>query len=237
MSDFKSTDLILNYHDAVIYGSDLDLVRDRTSWLNDACIHFFFSLLQHTSASSSTAKFLDPSVVSFFMHQCVDDEDIEDFVGNTFLPTSGKVFIPVNDNMAVGADWQNPHGGSHWSLLVVCISPVEVQFWHFDSIRGSGNKTAARDIATKMSDSFFPKLPKRNVVDGKTPEQNNAYDCGVHMLAAAREFATIESSELKVFESKLQQFVESRPDFCSELRNEITEKILSLSSTTSAGTS
>lgn len=32
--------LLINYHDAFIYSSDLALLDHQTAWLNDACIHF-----------------------------------------------------------------------------------------------------------------------------------------------------------------------------------------------------
>jgi hypothetical protein len=39
--------LLFNYHDAVIYASDLSILDCPTAWLNDACIHFQMTRLQH----------------------------------------------------------------------------------------------------------------------------------------------------------------------------------------------
>ena len=39
--------LLLNFHDAVIYESDLSLLDSPTAWLNDACIHFQMTRFQH----------------------------------------------------------------------------------------------------------------------------------------------------------------------------------------------
>ena len=36
---------ILNYHDAVLYDTDLDLFQG-SNWLNDNCINFYLRLLQ-----------------------------------------------------------------------------------------------------------------------------------------------------------------------------------------------
>ena len=74
----SKNDLILNYHDAVIYQSDLAILKSPTAWLNDACIHFFLTKLQREDGIDPKDTFLDPSVLSFFMNQCSDEEDIED---------------------------------------------------------------------------------------------------------------------------------------------------------------
>eukprot|EP00980_Cylindrotheca_fusiformis_P002137 scaffold481_cov208-Cylindrotheca_fusiformis.AAC.3 len=164
---FDDDELVVNYHDAVVYGSDLKLVQCPTAWLNDSCIHFYMNVLQHED-NDSNFLFMDPSVVSFFMHQCCDEEDLEDFRTNTKLPTKGggKIFIPVNDTMRTDANWMVPGGGTHWSLLLIVrvggggegskptessnsntTMPMTTNFWHFDSVQNSGNIHAAQDIA------------------------------------------------------------------------------------------
>jgi len=91
--------------------------------------------------------FMDPSIVSFFMHQISidDDEDRDEILGlynNTWelntqytqtqkkLKSSSQqsgskmvaMMIPINDNHA-GSSWafQTAGAGNHWSLLVVLI--------------------------------------------------------------------------------------------------------------------
>ncbi len=44
----SADDLLVNYHDAVIYPSDLALLDSPTDWLNDASINFQMRRLQHT---------------------------------------------------------------------------------------------------------------------------------------------------------------------------------------------
>jgi sentrin-specific protease 8 len=228
---YEDTDLILNYHDAVIYGSDLKLVQSRTDWLNDACIHFFFNLLQHAE-NTRQSVFMDPSVLSYFMHQCTDEEDIEDFVSNTRFPATGKVFIPVNDNMALSSGWQLPKSGNHWSLLMVMISPRIVQFCHFDSVRSSGNYRAAQDIVDKLGRYVFRQSTNADLVQASTPQQDNGYDCGIHVLAAAQVFSSIIDTELVTHEAKLRTHVQESTDFCFELRNYISSEILRIADET-----
>ena len=317
---FKDSDLIINYHDAVIYGSDLKLLKNRTEWLNDSCIHFFFVLLQQRQReqererkqkeTASSFLFMDPSVVSYWMHQCTDQDDIEDFVNNTNFPKpkgrngvgggggggggGGVIFIAVNDDMALSSNgWQIPNSGSHWSLLLIIVgcgddnknknnnndddedeNDSEVShisslcFLHFDSIRNSKNIRAANDIAKKIllhvysddnnkrkrdSDSNNDK-PK--VIQVETPQQLNGYDCGVHVLGAAKILSssttttslTIYSSNndnnnsdsmnsvrLNLLEESLRQGVGNNSfEFCSKLRDEISSEILLLSSSASS---
>ena len=46
---------LLNYHDAVIYPSDLVLLDSPTAWLNDACINFQMTRLQQKQEEPQAA--------------------------------------------------------------------------------------------------------------------------------------------------------------------------------------
>jgi sentrin-specific protease 8 len=227
MVDFKDTDLLLNFNDAIIYGSDLALVQSRTAWLNDACINFFFELMKQRVGKSIPVTFMDPSVVSFFVHQCIEEEEIEEFVSGTSFPATGKIFIPVNDSMVQSTAWHTM-GGSHWSLLLVAKSDKNVQFWHFDSIENSRNVRAAEEIAEKFGQNGFDISSSPSVVKAVTPQQTNGYDCGIHMLAAVQTFAAMEEMDLNLHEARLRREILDRPGFCVELRRVITNEILRL---------
>lgn len=95
--------------------------------------------------------FMDPCIVSFFMHQIsVEDEEDRDEIVGLFKNTweldscqtqpkprlrSGRqredrmvaMMIPINDNHA-GSSWscQTPGAGNHWSLLVVLIDTEDL---------------------------------------------------------------------------------------------------------------
>lgn len=229
MVDFKDTDIVLNYNDAVIYGSDLALVQSRTAWLNDACINFFFELTKQRlmDNKSTPIEFMDPSVVSFFVHQCIEEEEIKDFVDSVSFPVTGKIFIPVNDSMVQSTAWHT-EGGSHWSLLLITKkSNREMQFWHFDSMENSGNIRAADNIATKLGSSCFG-IESPAVIQANTPLQSNGYDCGVHMLAAVQTFAAMEEVDLKSHEDRLRLEMNDAPGFCIAIRNNITNEIIRL---------
>ena len=96
MTNNHHNSLLLNYHDACIYESDVSLLESKSEWLNDACIHFQIKRIEQqrmVATTSSTSyipskkesvmkipiigmKFLDPLISSFFMHQLsIYDED------------------------------------------------------------------------------------------------------------------------------------------------------------------
>lgn len=259
LSSFKDNELLINYHDAVIYGWELKLIERRNEWLNDSCINFYFThLQQHFQALDPAPSFLfmDPSVVSFFMHQCVDQDEIEDFVSSTQFPGRGTrgdgiIFIAVNDKMAKNSDPYSvvSGGGSHWSILVVQAvsfqkrkndetkSTTTLDFWHFDSVRHSGNRQAAEDIAAKIAKHAFPEglIGTKNsrfiTLQATTPQQENGYDCGVHVLGAAKILSNYLSiagndSRLGDLEGCLRKEMGNSPQkFCSTLRHEMSSEI------------
>ena len=178
---------------------------------------------------------LDPSVVNFFMHQCTDEDDIDDFASTFEYPhTGGLILVPLNDAMTTeSSSWKSPGGGSHWSLMVIVIDKGErhgIRYWHWDSVpNNSNNIAAAKDVAAKMSENIFSN-PNHEVIQAKAPEQKNGYDCGLHMLATAQIFAK-ETDKLKTlpeYEVMLQEHFEKNPDACSQLRSWMANEILKL---------
>lgn len=173
--------LMVNYRDACVYGRDWKLVASATAWLNDVCIHYHFATLQaaHDDAfkndeSSKSTLLLDPAVISFFVHQCEDDDEVADFLrGYGGFTAAKRILVPINDSMAAGnANWNQPGslggGGTHWSLLVVTLHvdqdsrpapAVTLYAHHFDSQprtrqRRSTNAVAAQDVATKLQQAL-----------------------------------------------------------------------------------
>jgi len=140
--------LLLNYHDACVYKSDLRLVESPTEWLNDACINFQMTRLQqrHNSSRASNGGgdggtcgapllFLDPAVVSYMMHHCDEEDlaclgqswgaDMQRMFGDDPPGEEGgcrlcSIFVPINDhNAANSVAFQSVGGGNHWSMLLV----------------------------------------------------------------------------------------------------------------------
>lgn len=60
-------------------------------------------------------------------------------------------------------------------------------------------------------------------------QQKNGFDCGVHLLAAAKVFCAMDvtsNKQLQDFEMRMQEYAKQNPDFCSSLRQEIASEII-----------
>ena len=193
----SSDSLLVEYQDACVYRSDLALLESNTAWLNDACLHFQMTRLQQRTQpppppSAAAAKdglmprivCIDPSVVSFFMHQLSfqDKDDIDEMktlcqswglpllqqdreIANNETPVL-LLLLPINDNHGASSlSFQTPGSGTHWSLLVCAIYvPQQGQdhdendkgcvFFHFDSSKGYNAPTAKR-VANKLKKMYL----------------------------------------------------------------------------------
>lgn len=187
--------LLLNYQDACIYGRDLDVLEDPHGWLNADMIHFASLRMLNETVSSRSASvssppvlILDPSVVSFLMHQLSDEDDLQDFAQGMKHQVRDKklVLIPVNNVLGTSA-WMQPQQGQHWSLLVYhlhhLLHPQEntshpandtksrhiliqcsnnEQYWHIDSIAHSDNLEAAKRVARQWQRIMGAAFPDTN---------------------------------------------------------------------------
>lgn len=207
-SSTTNNPLILNYHDAILYESDLQLLKNPTAWLNDACINFGMIRLaqQHAANDSDGIVFLDPAVISFFMHQCTDEEEIQEFIdSNQYLLSSRLILLPINNGHAPSSTWHYQKG-THWSLLAIVRSNNsngKHDYFYFDSVEGS-NLVTAQAVANKfrsvLSSQSTTPTSAGTVVECETPQQVNGYDCGLHVLATAEYLAnmvTINAESMK----------------------------------------
>jgi hypothetical protein len=212
---YEDDQLIVNYKDACIYGRDWKLLsgcRGSDGWLNDSCIHYQLLRLQDRFAvqatttsfqsSSSSLLLLEPAVTSYFVHQCIDDDELEEFAVAHQLRSKDRLLIPIHDLMcnddddASSSSWRIPGRGTHWSLLCLVTgrkddSISKIWGYHFDSIPNSGNRWAAKCVANKLGALVFqqhnlsssPSFAQSiSVRDCPVPKQRNGQDCGIHVL-------------------------------------------------------
>ena len=224
MARLASNQLILNFHDAILYESDVDLLQSEFEWLNDACIHFYLTVLQQRYPQ---IKFMDPSVVTYLMHQS-DKEDLAEF--SKSLEDSYSVYmIPINDGHATPSLWQHVGGGTHWSLLVVTVATGVCL--HIDSVKGRNQL-----VAQKVADKIVAKVLCHHnelvsVKEVLTPQQLNGYDCGIHALAAAELLADAECRSIDTYEEMLKRSSLAQPGFGRGMRQRIMTLIHELKQT------
>lgn len=219
---------VLNYHDVLLYASDVALFA-HSQWLNDNAINFYFQFLyqslcvardpsqqqSHDASSNSDVLFVDPAVVSCMMLQCDDDDEYQELGSGLELQQKQLCFIPVNDNEHFGGE------SSHWSLLV--YRRATHSFEHFDSSAGHNTRAAKRIMTTfeKMlwlCSGSSGGAGNRAVTDAATfvnvhdaPQQRNGYDCGMYVLVVAeylcRQHMISSLSGDQPLSSSLQEFV------------------------------
>ncbi|GLJ13047.1 hypothetical protein SUGI_0204050 [Cryptomeria japonica] len=207
---------VLSYGDVILRKSDLKILRGPYH-LNDRIIEFYFCYL--SNSISPTINFVAPSV-SFWILNVPDVDSIKLFVDPLKLPEKELVLFPINDN----ENFSLAEGGTHWSLLV--YDRKKNVFEHYDS--SSINKSYARKLFTNIKDFMGPSSASATFIEHFTPRQRNGHDCGLYVLAIAKEICSYRGDTLgEDWESVLKARV--TPTAVSEMRNQILEIINDLS--------
>lgn len=186
------------------------------------------------------------------MHQLPeDDEDYQDELFNLGsswkLPADlsrerKRVFVPICDQFGASRNaFVRVGGGNHWSLLLWEIGRKEeghvMSFRHFDSSSGF-NQEAARSVARKLGDVLNSRNKNSTthsiVVECKTPQQYNGYDCGLMALGLAealslQPFGVGKSEQEKELHSQFE-LMGGKDKFASNLRKRIANDIRELAS-------
>jgi hypothetical protein len=165
---------------------------------------------------------MDPAVISFLMHQCTDDDDLLEFMeGNSALHQAQRILCPVSDSHIPSEQWQR-RSGTHWSLLIIEQGSGDgTYFYHWDSVRGS-NYRAAQAVADKFA-LIFQHSATPAVVECASPQQNNGYDCGLHVLAAAKFLTLLESLDTNSLLGHNTDFLELRRQLADEVKERSKE--------------
>eukprot|EP00002_Diphylleia_rotans_P017936 TRINITY_DN3479_c0_g1_i1.p1 TRINITY_DN3479_c0_g1~~TRINITY_DN3479_c0_g1_i1.p1 ORF type:complete len:172 (-),score=31.53 TRINITY_DN3479_c0_g1_i1:918-1433(-) len=136
-----------SFEDAVIRGSDLQLLSS-PFWLNDALVGFYFEYLaKHVYKTSDSVCFMHPAtacLISSFSNE--DALVIKQVLHPLDLSKFELIFIPVSDGTGEYAG-----SGTHWSLLL--YSSRQMQWQHYDSSR-SANAKPSRNLA-RIIDAIF----------------------------------------------------------------------------------
>ncbi|KAL4709039.1 hypothetical protein ACJJTC_005900 [Scirpophaga incertulas] len=163
--------VILSFYETLLHQSDLELLKG-PYWLNDTIISFYFEYMERVKFSDAyELLFVSPEVTQCI--KMVQTEEIKTFLEPLDINNKKFIFFALNDN-----DSPDRAGGTHWSLLV--YSKPESCFYHLDSSAGS-NHNVAWEFASHLM-TYFSRAGSINFVDKQCVQQNNGYDCGIHVL-------------------------------------------------------
>lgn len=167
---------VLSFHETLLRQSDVALLQG-PHWLNDHIISFYLEYLDMVVfKDNKDMLFISPEVTQCL--KIVSDEEINIFLEPLDAVNKSFIFFPINNNQ------RDQVGGSHWSLLV--FSRPEKSFYHFDSMNPSNEN---------QCEIFIRKIKSHLNVDtvlhraAHCLQQNNGYDCGVHVLCNAANIA------------------------------------------------
>ncbi|KAL1497436.1 hypothetical protein ABEB36_008410 [Hypothenemus hampei] len=171
---------VLSYNESLLRKSDVDLLKG-PHWLNDTIISFYFEYLEtECFKDNNSFVFVSPEVT-----QCIKispQRELRIFLDPLIKEKNAKfIFFALNDN-----EQTEYSGGNHWSLLA--YSHPEKTMFHYDSSRGS-NECQAMDLAEKVLK--YLNLPiEGRYEEAATLQQNNGYDCGIHVLCNTEQLAS-----------------------------------------------
>ena len=221
MPKTSADEIILSYNDCVLRQSDLAILNS-PNYLNDRIIEFYFSYL--SSCHPSEHILLVPPSIAYWTMNCPDTDSLKEFLQPLNIPSKKLIIFPVNDNDDVAA----AGGGSHWSLLA--YEKTTNVFVHHDSLGGS-NKYDAKRLYESLIPHMGVDIPRPGFIESDcTPQQSNGYDCGLYVIAIAKEICKWFDSNEKVNEHLWFSHVKEQVNASavSKLRSEILELIKDL---------
>ncbi|CAH1100066.1 unnamed protein product [Psylliodes chrysocephalus] len=172
--------IVLSYNESLLRSSDIELLKG-PYWLNDTIISFYFEYLQtDLFRNHDRVLFVAPEIT-----QCIKVSPLNEL--DTFLQplVDSKrrdfIFFALNDNEVTDSS-----GGSHWSLLV--FSRPERMVFHFDSSHGC-NDSQAIELGEKIL-KYFSMPFQGKFQNVPCLQQNNGYDCGIHVLCNTEQLAS-----------------------------------------------
>ncbi|XP_063235577.1 sentrin-specific protease 8-like [Bacillus rossius redtenbacheri] len=179
--------VVLDFHDILVHQSDVELLRG-PHWLNDTLISFYFAYLESAVYRDDRRfLFVCPDVTQCLKVSAARDMGV--FLEPLKASERSFVFLAVNDCSDAGSP-----GGSHWSLLA--YSRPENAFFHFDSMKWSNEKEAralARNLAT-----YLCRDAPASYHEVDTSQQENGYDCGIHLVCNTEHVARFCASRGKI---------------------------------------
>jgi sentrin-specific protease 8 len=173
---------VLEYRDVILRECDVATL-DAGSWLNDAMLDFCLKYLEDTTRTDGprSTECVPPSTCFLMLHGSVDVA--ASIAESLHLEAWNTIVFSLNN----AASLDTPLSGSHWSCLVVTKSDGGTRHIHYDSMGGIND-----DVAVRMSrrlGEIMPSLCAKLELNATfTRRQENAYDCGMFVLAVAEAY-------------------------------------------------
>ena len=196
--------------------STMESIENKDGWLTDNVFDFYIEKLQSlmNSYDLNNTIILSPSTMFLLFYLSNEELLSEQTSGVKELnlwykvKERKKIFIVLNNS----ENLEIIGSGSHWSLLVIEKENKPTAI-HYDSHRSS-NKSIAYKITKRMETFLGQSIHYEEAKNA--PQQNNAYDCGVHVLVLLDRFLN-PNSKLDIYAL----------DVCSRFRVFLSEMILS----------
>ncbi|KAH7656836.1 Ulp1 peptidase protein [Dioscorea alata] len=208
---------VLSYNDVVLRRSDLEILQG-PHYINDRIIEFYWSYLSTTV--SDRILFVPPSI-SFWIANCPDSQSLLEAVNPLNFSARDLVVFTVNDS----SDFTQAEGGAHWSLLVYERANNVVV--HHDSLTPM-NRSQARRFFKTVKGFLGDGSEEVRFIEGQTPQQTNAYDCGLYVMRIGRVVCDWFEGQcdrgIDLWFSELNEEVDTV--VVANLRNEVLELIL-----------
>merc|ERR1712121_551555 len=170
------SDVCANGENSNLHNIDLKSLENG-GWVTDSIIAHVFGRIQQYINEDKLAL-VKPSINQIF-RRSPDPRTVAKTVEDLKLKEKDYILFPVNNNDRVEGE-----GGSHWSLLVYISDKSDVNFYHYDPIRGANNRQA-NELVRKLSETNTFCKSKLKVEEVLVPNQINGYDCGIYTMIYA----------------------------------------------------
>lgn len=181
----NKNDIVLNFHESLLRKSDVHLLMG-PFWLNDQIISFYFEYLEKIIFNDENhLLFISPEVTQCI--KIVEESEINIFLEPLNAAEKLFIFFALNNNTVDSV------GGTHWSLLV--FSRPENKFFHYDSMATVNLQTCKQLVNVLKPALNCTEADFENV---KCLQQNNGYDCGIHVICNVDVISLHAVKKLKV---------------------------------------
>lgn len=143
---------------------------NRNKWLEDSVINSYFTAMED-SIKTSEILFLGPSATLAIRFST--PETCKELLQQTKYSICKYVFLCISDCSVANKQ----DSGSHWSLLF--FDKLNKIAYHLDSLQ-TMNKPSAEIVASNLG------IKPACVIDVPCTQQQNSFECGLHVLANAK---------------------------------------------------